>query len=70
MTMMILATIVCLLALMPAVMIRRNLSAYAPPAWAPKHRHENLPAISLLIPARGPSASLVIGPSFASRMVR
>jgi hypothetical protein len=52
MTMMILATIVCLLALMPAVMIRRNLSAYAPPAWAPKHRHENLPAISLLIPAR------------------
>lgn len=58
MTMVFLAATVCLLALIPAIMVRRNLYAYAPPPSAPQHWHQNLPAISLLIPARNEAPTI------------
>jgi len=52
MTMGLLAATACLLALVPAVMVRRNLKAYAPPTPEPISESETPPAISVLIPAR------------------
>lgn len=52
MMMVFLATMACLLALVPAIMVWRNLKAYVPPPPVSTRESDDLPAISLLIPAR------------------
>jgi hypothetical protein len=54
----ILAAVACILALIPAVMFSRNLYAYTPPPRPEPVPESDLPAVSVLIPARNEAASI------------
>jgi hypothetical protein len=53
-----LAVIACVLAVLPALMFYRNFAAYAPPPSAPSVADTDVPAVSVLIPARNEAASI------------
>jgi hypothetical protein len=50
------ASIACLLAVIPALLFRQNLRAYTPPPWPEPEAVE--PAVSVLIPARNEAGSI------------
>jgi hypothetical protein len=54
----IFTVITCVLAVLPALMFCRNVAAYAPPPPAPSVADTDVPAVSVLIPARNEAASI------------
>jgi hypothetical protein len=53
-----LTVITCVLAVLPALMFYRNFAAYAPPPSAPAVADTDVPAVSVLIPARNEATSI------------